>query len=134
MKSKTAAKFFFLLGLVVIAGSASAQTIAYSEANLASDVNVPGFASQINMSLRNTWGIAFLPGRSFFIANPNDGRVTVHDATGANALPASFSVPNPTGTGPDTPTGIVADTNTFFGSRNLVQPFVMVTQGGDVFV
>ena len=124
--------FFFVF--LVTAGGASAQTIAYRQANLASDVATPAFANQINMSLRNSWGIAFLPGQSFFIANTNNGRVTVHDASGAATLPASLAVPNPAGAGADTPIGIVADTNSFFGGSDFIQPFIMATQNGDLFL
>jgi uncharacterized protein (TIGR03118 family) len=124
---------FVLVGFVFAANRATAQTIAYRQTNLASDVNAPGFANQANLSLRNSWGIAFLPGQSFFIANTNNGRVTVHDATGSSTALGGFIVPNPAGNGPDTPTDIVADSNSFFGGRNLIQPFIMATENGDIF-
>src|SRR6266705_2637766 len=124
--------FLFLHVFLSAAIGASAQTVAYRQTNLASDVITPGFANQVNMSLRNSWGIAFLPGAPFFIANPNNGRVTVHDATGSSVLPASFVVPSPVA-GQDSPIGIVADPNSFFGGGNLVQPFIMATQEGDIY-
>jgi uncharacterized protein (TIGR03118 family) len=124
---------FVLVGFVFAANRATAQTIAYRQTNLASDVNAPGFANQVNLSLRNSWGIAFLPGQSFFIANTNNGRVTAHDATGSSTAPGGFIVPNPAGNGPDTPTDIVADSNSFFGGRDLIQPFIMATENGDIF-
>lgn len=122
----------FLAGFALAAGSASAQTVAYRQTNLASDVNVPGFANHTNLSMQNPWGIAFLPGQSFVLANTDNGRVTTHDAAGASAGPGGFIVPNSAGTGQGSPTGIVADPNSFFGGRNLRTPFVMVAGDGAV--
>jgi len=122
----------FVSVFVLAATGASAQTVAYKQTNLASDVNAQGFANQVNLSLKNSWGMAFLPGRPFFIANPENGHVTAHDATGAGASPASFTVPGPVA-GHDSPIGIVADPNSFFGGRNLNQPFLMATREGDIF-
>src|SRR5258708_5247469 len=50
MKRKIASNFclFFLAGFLLAAASASAQTIAYRQTNLASDVNTQGFANQLN--------------------------------------------------------------------------------------
>src|SRR5882672_9171532 len=75
MKRKIASKFclFFLACFRLAAASASAQTIAYRQTNLASDVNTQGFANQLNLSMNNSWGLAFLPGQPFFIANPGNG-------------------------------------------------------------
>ena len=72
MKRKIASKFcsLFLTGFLLAVASASAQTIAYRQTNLASDVNTQGFANQLNLSMINSWGIAFLPGQPFFIVNP----------------------------------------------------------------
>jgi len=125
---------FFAVGSVCVPNRVSAQTIAYRSTNLASDVNVPGFANQVNTRLQNAWGIAFLSGQSFFITNTENGQVTTHDATGSSTLPASFSVPDPRGNGPNAPIGIVADTNSFFGSRSFVQPFILATQDGNIFL
>ena len=106
MKRKIASKFcsFFLAGLFLAVASASAQTIAYRQMNLASDVNAQGFANQLNLSMNNSWGISFLPGQPFFIVNPGNGRVTVHDANGAGVAPLGFAVPSPVA-GHDSPIG-----------------------------
>jgi len=124
---------FFQIGFLLAASNASAQTMAYRRTNLASDVNAPGFANFTDLDLRNPWGIAFLPGEPFFIANTNNGRVTVHEATGPTARPVAFTIPNPAGDGPDAPAGIVADPNSFFGGSDLIQPFILVTEDGDIF-
>ena len=134
MKRKIAARFFsfFLFGFLLAVAGASAQTIAYRQTNLASDVNTQGFANQLNLSMINSWGIAFLPGQPFFIVNPGNGRVTVQDANGAGVAPSGFAVPSPVA-GHDSPVGIVADPNSLFGGRNLVQPFLIATREGDIY-
>jgi len=75
MKRKIASRFcsFFLAGFLLAAASASAQSIAYRQTNLSSDVNTQGFANQLNLSMINSWGIAFLPGQPFFIVIPITG-------------------------------------------------------------
>jgi uncharacterized protein (TIGR03118 family) len=122
---------FFLFGFLPVAGSASAQTIGYRQTNLTS--NIPGKANNITLSLVNPWGIAFLSGQPFFIADNKAGRVTSHDASGANVAPGSFIIPNMAGTGFDNPTGIVADQNSSFGGPSLIKPFILVTEQGSIF-
>jgi uncharacterized protein (TIGR03118 family) len=119
--------FGFLLGPTNSIG----QTIAFRQTNLVS--NVPNVANNVTPRLANPWGLAFLPGQPFFIAGNKDGHVTSFDATGLNVRPGAFAVPSPTGTGFDTPTGIVADQNSFFGSPSLIQPFIVVTEQGTIF-
>jgi uncharacterized protein (TIGR03118 family) len=83
--------------------------------------------------LVNPWGLAFLPGEAFFIADNGVGRATSHDATGIGVVPGGFILPNADQTGFDTPTGIVADQNSFFGGPDLIKPFILVTDQGTVF-
>jgi hypothetical protein len=71
---------FFLFGSLFATDIVRAQTIAYRQANLAS--NLPNVANNVTPRLVNPFGIAFLSGEPFFIADNNAGRVTVHDATG----------------------------------------------------
>ena len=134
MKRKFALRLFllFLAGFAFAANGATAQTLAYRQANLATDVNVPGFANHVEASLRNPWGIAFLPGQPLFIVNTNNGRVVGHDATGSGIGLGSFIVPSSVGTGPDAPVGIVADPNSLFGGSDLVQPFIVATESGTI--
>jgi len=122
---------FFLFGLLFAAANATAQTVGYRQTNLASDL--PNIAHVVTPTLVNPWGIAFLPRQPFFLANSKNGRVSVHDATGAGAGPVGFTIPNAAGTGFDSPTGIVADENSSFGSASLVKPFILVTEQGTVF-
>lgn len=122
---------FFSFGFLFVAASATAQSIAYRQTNLAS--SLPNVANNATPGLVNPWGIAFLSGQPFFIADNRAGRVTALDGTGLGVAPGSFIVPNAAGTGFDSPTGIVADQNSFFGSSSLVKPFILVTDEGTIF-
>ena len=122
---------FFLIGFLLVAADASAQTIAYRQTNLAS--NLPNVADNVTPGLVNPWGIAFLSDQPFFIADNKAGRVTAHDATGLGVIPGGFIVPNATATGFDNPTGIVADQNSVFGGPSLVKPFILVSEQGAIF-
>jgi uncharacterized protein (TIGR03118 family) len=133
VKQKIAVYFssFFLFGFLLAAANATAQTIGYRQTHLAS--NLPNVANNVTPGLINPWGIAFLSGQPFFIADNQAGRVTSHDANGLGVAPGAFIVPNAAGTGFDTPTGIVADQNSFFGGPSLVKPFILVTEEGTIF-
>lgn len=132
MKQKIAVYFssFFLFGFLLAAANASAQAISYRQTNLAS--NLPGVANHVVLGLVNPWGIAFLPGQPFFIADNKTGRVTSNDATGLFAAPGGFIL-DIAGTGFANPTGIVADQNSSFRDPSIVQPFISVTEQGAIF-
>ena len=121
---------FFIFGFMLVATSATAQTVAYRQTNLTS--NLPNVANDVNSGVLNPWGIAFLSGQPFFIAENKAGHVTAHDAGGLGVAPGGFIVPNAAGTGFDTPTGIVSDQNSFFGSPTLIKPFIVVTEQGTI--
>ena len=133
MKYRNALYFFsiFLLGFMPDAANTTAQTIGYRQTNLGS--NLPNVANNVSPGLANPWGIAFLSDQPFFIADNKVGRVTSLDATGMGVAPGAFIVANSAGTGFDTPTGIVADQNSFFGGASLVKPFILVTAEGTIF-
>jgi len=117
---------FVLFGFLLVATNAMAQTVAYRQTNLAS--NLPNVASGVSPDLVNPWGMAFLADQPFFIADNKVGRVTSHDAKGSGVDPSGFTTPNAARTGFDTPTGIVADQNSFFAGPSLVKPFILVTE------
>ena len=125
----------FLIGMLLAAGSASAQSIAYRQNNLASDV--AGLADKTDPFLLDPWGIAIDPGLSFIVANSSRGHVISLDAAGGRTTPPSFSVPNPAGTGPAAPTGIVTDLNSIFGAGNSLPPLqistITATAGGGIY-
>jgi uncharacterized protein (TIGR03118 family) len=127
MITKIISKFslFFLAGILLIASNTAAQSIAYRQTNLASDV--AGFANNTDPLLRNPWGIALVPRLSFFVANTNNGHAIALDASGSRIGPVGFTIANPAATGPASPTGFVADPNSFFRAGNAVPPFTVAT-------
>ena len=62
--------------------------------------------------LKNAWGLAYLPGGPFWVADEDTGVSTVYDANGTIGT-LVVTVPSAT-TGTGTPTGIVANTTTGF--------------------
>ncbi len=132
MKHRIAFYFFsfVLFGFLLATANATAQTIGFRQTNLAS--NLPNVAYNVTPGLVNPWGIAFLSDQPFFIADNKAGRVTALDGTGLGVVPGSFIVPDAAGTGFDTPTGIVADQNSFFGDPSLIKPFILVTEQGTI--
>jgi uncharacterized protein (TIGR03118 family) len=132
VKHKIASYFasVVLFGFLFAAYGASGQTIAYRQTNLAA--SLPSAANNLTPSMTNPWGIAFLFGQPFFIADNTAGRVTVHDAAGLGVAPSGFTIPNLAKTGFDHPTGIVADQNSSFGNPSLIKPFIMVTEEGTI--
>jgi len=133
LKSKIVFYFvcFIFFGCAFGANRTAAQAVAYRQTNLAS--SVPNAANNLAPGLLNPWGIGFLSGQPFFISENQGGHVTAFDATGFGARPGDFAIPNAAGTGFDHPTGIVADQNSFFADRTVVNPFIVVTEEGGIF-
>jgi uncharacterized protein (TIGR03118 family) len=121
---------FFLAGFLFASADATGQTIGYRQTHLAA--SLPSAASSLTPNLTNPWGITFLSGQPFFVADNTAGRVTVHDATGLGVAPSGFTIPNISKTGSDHPTGIVADQNSSFGNPSVVKPFILVTEEGTI--
>ncbi len=98
------------LGVVslAVATAAFAQT-GYTQTNLVADQ--AGVAAHTDAQLSNPWGISFLPGDVFWIANNNGGTSTTYDAAG-NKQTITTGIPvaahNPCAVG--CPTGTVANT------------------------
>jgi uncharacterized protein (TIGR03118 family) len=77
----------------------------YQQVNLVSDA--AGSANRIDPGLINPWGIAFIPGQTFWIADNKVGASEVVNATGALELPSRIVIPSPSSDIPSAPTGIV---------------------------
>ena len=126
---------FLLVGMLLAAASASAQNIAYRQSNLASDST--GLANNSDPFLLDPWGITIDPGVSFIVANSVRGRVISLDGAGVRSVPPGFSIPNPAGTGPATPTGIVSDLHSFFRTSNSFPPLristIIATADGGIY-
>src|ERR1700728_368275 len=89
----------------------------YSQTNLVS--NVAGVAATTDTNLSNPWGISFIGGNDFWIANNNTGTSTLYNAQGtADSLIVTIpgASNNPNGDcSPGCPTGTVANPNaTYF--------------------
>jgi uncharacterized protein (TIGR03118 family) len=118
-----------LAGSGLIAESATAQTKAYRQTNLAS--SVPGAAANEAQSLNQPWGIAFLPGQPFFIAASGSGSVSAVNSSG---LPAGdVAIPPSSGNmGGAIPLGIASDGSGVFGTPSSPAQYVVVTQTGTI--
>ena len=107
---------FLLFAVLTIVQSPSmllAQQNGYKQTNLTA--NTSGVANQTDPQLVNPWGIAFLPGNPFWIANNRSGTSTLYDAQG-NLQQLVVTIPsasvNPCS--PGCPTGIVTNSSADF--------------------
>ncbi|HLV86882.1 MAG TPA: TIGR03118 family protein [Candidatus Sulfotelmatobacter sp.] len=106
---------FTALVALGLSSIAEAQQTGYSQTNLVA--NTAGIANHTDPLLSNPWGISFIPGQPFWVANNDGGTSTIYDALGNTVQPA-VTIPG-AGTNPcnpGCPTGTVANTQTgFFG-------------------
>src|SRR5215813_4693972 len=128
--SKTLNFIVAALLLLLTHVATSQTTLGYRQINLAcrtqcSSTNHPD-------SLRSPWGIGFLPGQNFLIAENGSGRVDSFNVTGV--LASGFSVPLPAGSAAtqSQPTGIVADPETNFVIRATHFQFFVATEEGTI--
>lgn len=116
--------FVLLLGTM----SAVAQTDSYQQTNLVSDM--AGAAAHTDPKLINPWGISFVPGQPFWIADNNSGYSTVYDANGITQL-APVLIPGHAGSG--TPTGTVINPITNgFKVGGVPSQFLFVGEDGTI--
>jgi len=115
-----------LLATLAIASATLAQQTGYSQTNLVA--NTAGVASHTDPQLSNPWGISFIPGQPFWIANNNGGTSTLYDAQG-NKQSLVIGIPgasvNPCN--PGCPTGTVANPTTGYFSNG---SFLFDTEDG----
>src|SRR6202166_4713909 len=121
---KRTALLLSLLITFVIPSGLWAQQTGYFQANLVS--NTAGVATTTDTQLLNPWGISFLPGQDFWIANNNGGTSTLYDLNGTKDTALVVTIPgaskNPNGNcNPGCPTGNVANGNgTYFGGGQFI--------------
>ncbi len=116
-----------ILGVGLLAVSAAAQTTAYQQTNLVSDMS--GAAAHTDPLLLNPWGVAFQPGLPFWIAANNSGFSQQYDASGNSQAPASVKIPPPAGSSAAaTPTGVVYNTTSVFSPAT----FIFSTEDGTI--
>src|SRR5215472_14646963 len=106
-----------LLGLLALFGGAQvlfAQQAAYQQTNLVA--NASGIAKNTDSQLSNPWGISFIPGQPFWLANNNGGTSTLYDSAGTKqSLVVTIPGASVNPCNPGCPTGTVANTSTDFG-------------------
>jgi uncharacterized protein (TIGR03118 family) len=122
MQIKTLTFRAVILGLLTISGASSllAQQAGYSQTNLVA--NTAGVANHTDAQLSNPWGISFIPGQPFWVANNNGGTSTLYDAQG-NKVQPTVTIPvaahNPCPQG--CPTGTVANAQVgLFGNASFI--------------
>jgi uncharacterized protein (TIGR03118 family) len=120
-------KAFILFGLLMTSAFPSgllAQQAGYSQTNLVS--NTAGVAKTTDPQLLNPWGISFIPGQDFWIADNNSGTSTLYDQNGTKDTALVVTIPgatnNPNGNcSPGCPTGTVANGNgIYFGGGQFI--------------
>jgi uncharacterized protein (TIGR03118 family) len=112
------------IGLLAVPMFIWGQQNAYKQTNLVS--NVSGIAHTTDPQLVNPWGISFLPGQEFWVADNNSGFSTLYDGQGNKDAALVVTIPgashNPNGNcSPGCPTGNVANQNSsFFGGGQFI--------------
>jgi len=122
MYSKTLAFAAVILGLLTFSSGSLvfAQFTGYSQTNLVA--NTAGVARHTDAQLSNPWGISFIPGQPFWVANNNGGTSTEYDAQGNKVqptvgIPVAAHNPCPQGC----PTGTVANDQVgLFGNASFI--------------
>src|ERR1700693_1466006 len=94
-----------------ISPSLQAQQTGFMQTNLVS--NTAGVATTTDSQLLDPWGISFIPGSDFWIANNNSGTSALYDNHGKKDTGLVVTIPgatkNPNGNcSPGCPTGNVA--------------------------
>src|ERR1700685_3490784 len=120
-------KAILLIGLLMalaIPSGLLAQQAGYSQTNLVS--NTASVAKTTDPQLLNPWGISFIPGQDFWIADNNGGTSTLYDNQGNKDTGLVVTIPgathNPNGNcTPGCPTGNVSNGNgAYFGGGQFI--------------
>jgi uncharacterized protein (TIGR03118 family) len=119
-------RILLLLSIIIVSVASElwAQQGGYFQTNLVS--NTAGIATTTDPQLLNPWGISFLPGQDFWIANNNSGTSTLYDLNGNKNTALVVTIPaatkNPNGNcSPGCPTGTVSNSNgTYFGGGQFI--------------
>ena len=122
-------KGFLFLGtaLAFFAAPLARAQNSYKQTNLTA--NAAGVANNTDAQLSNPWGISFLPGDVFWIANNNGGTSTTYDAQGVKqSITTGIPVAANNPCNPGCPTGTVANSSTDFGGAS----FIFDTEDGIV--
>ena len=140
MKSKSAAICVVVCLISVSLGCGNADNhapiatnrAAFQQTNLVS--NTSGTAAHTDPFLLNPWGVAVLPGQSFWVANNNRASVKVFDVSGNAESPGAVTVPVPSGsTLSSKPAGVVFNPIAEdFMVRGMPGQFIFATEDGTI--
>lgn len=113
---------YSLITTAIVAGTLGAglgrtEAATYVQTNLVSDI--PGLAAVTDPDLKNPWGVANAPTSPFWVSDQATNSTTLYSVTGSTdvskvtaANPPSGNIGIPTtASGPQGPTGAVANTN-----------------------
>jgi uncharacterized protein (TIGR03118 family) len=115
------------LGLVLMCSSAALAQYT----NVVLDSNVAGHG-QLDPLLVNGWGLAYLPGAAFWVADEGSGWSTLYDGKG-NPQSLQVIVPSANGQSAGSPTGIVANNSQQgFLVRGWASYFLFATLDGTI--
>jgi uncharacterized protein (TIGR03118 family) len=92
------------------AGVGTAQATTYLQTDLVSDLSAVG-ATITDPTLKNPWGVSFLPGSPVWVSEQGSQAATLYGVTGASVTKEGLIVAIPP-SGAAGPTGQVANTNT----------------------
>lgn len=121
---------FFCLQVISSLPVNATTTNSFKQTNLVSDTS--GMATVRDSGLVNPWGVAFLPGNPFWIADNNSGIATLYSKTGMMQL-SPFTIPSPAGSSnPATPTGIVANGAGGFNINGQSSQFIFASEDGTI--
>src|SRR5580704_3810615 len=121
---RTKLLLFGLLMMLAIPSGLRAQQAGYSQTKLVS--NTAGVATTTDTQLLNPWGISFVPGQDFWIANNNSGTSALYDNQGKKNTGLVVTIPgatkNPNGNcSPGCTTGTMANGNgVYFGGGQFI--------------
>ena len=127
---KTLSLILTVLVVSSYVSNANAQTsLGYRQRDLTSHLSRTPSQSEF---LINPWGMAFLPGGNFFVAENAVGRVDSYDANGVLGVGLSLPLPVGSTAAHSRPTGIVADPdeNLFIGNTHF--RFFAATEEGTI--
>jgi len=125
--------FAAIIGASVFGATAARADsgLGYVQTNLVSNGVIQ--AKTTDPNLLNAWGIDFLPGAPFWIADNGAGVSTVYDGTGRR-LPLVVEIPAPKGQPKgttSTPTGLVANVTGQFRAPGSVLPSMFIFDSED---
>jgi len=129
---------YSLAAILAIFGIAAASLISaradprtgYIQTNLVSDLTI---AKTLDPLFVNPWGVAFVPGGPFWVADNGRGVATLYDGAGTK-VPVTFTIPAPAGGSGSAPTGMVWNPTFQFIVPNTTLPalFIFATEDGTI--